>query len=140
MFQPGLQCWQVFRIGNNQRANRFIEAGRVGHEIAQGDGFAVARRNLEIQIAVDVRVEVELALLDQLHHRRPGEQLGNRSGPEESALGIDRFAGRDVGVTVTFRQQHLSILNYDHNCAGHIAPLQGIRCESIEPCFDVGFS
>ena len=103
MFQPRLQRWQIFRIGNNQRANRFIEAGGVGHEIAQGDGFAVARRNLEIQIAVDVCVEVELALLDQLHHRRPGEQLGNGSGPEKSALGIDRFAGRDVGVTITLR-------------------------------------
>ena len=54
--------------------------------------------NLEIEIAVDVGVEVELALLDLLHHRGPGEELRDRAGTEQGARGIDRRALRDVGI------------------------------------------
>ena len=77
--------------------NGFLEAGRMRHDVAHRDRLAVARRNLEIEVGVDVRVEVDLALLDQLHDRGPGEQLGHRAGAEQRGFGRYRRALFDVG-------------------------------------------
>ena len=57
--------------------------------LAQRDRLAVVVGNLEVEIRVDVRVEIQLALLDQLHRRRPGDQLADRTGPEQRAVRID---------------------------------------------------
>ena len=63
-------------ILGDQLLDRFLEPGGVRHDVAHADRLAVrAGRNLEIEVLVDVGVEVDLALLDQLHDRGPGEEL-----------------------------------------------------------------
>jgi hypothetical protein len=48
----------------------------VRHDIAHSNRLAIrAGRNLEIEVLVDVGVEIDLALLHQLHDRGPGEEL-----------------------------------------------------------------
>ena len=54
-------------------------------------GSRIGRRDLEVlQVRVDVGIEIELALLDQLHDRGPGEQLRDRAGAEQRLRRIDR--------------------------------------------------
>ena len=62
------------------------------HEIAHSHRLTVARRNLEIQVLIDVSVEVDLPQLDLLHHGGPGDQFRHRPRPEQRELGIDRRA------------------------------------------------
>ncbi len=74
------------------------ETRRVGHQVAHRDRLAVQRRNLEVEVGVDVGVEVDLARLHLLHDRGPGEQLGDRAGPEQRQVGIDRLGRLEVGI------------------------------------------
>jgi hypothetical protein len=47
----------------------------VNHQIVHRDRPAARRRNLEIEIAIDIGIKVDFARLDLLHHGRPGKQL-----------------------------------------------------------------
>src|SRR6185312_15613264 len=81
---------------------------------------------------VDVAVEIELVLLDQLHHRGPGEQLRDRADPEQRRRGRHRRARFEVGMTVTAREQHLAILHHDDRAAGDVAARQHVRNHAAE--------
>jgi hypothetical protein len=52
-----------------------LEAGGVLHEVAHRDRFSFAPRNLKIEVLIHVSIEIDLALLDELHHRGPSEEL-----------------------------------------------------------------
>ena len=59
-----------------------LEARAMPQQAPQGDGNAALRRwDGEIEICVHVAVEIELALVHELHHGDAGEQLGDRAGP-----------------------------------------------------------
>ena len=76
-------------------------------------GLGLRLGELEVlQIGVHVRIEIELALLDQLHHRGPGEQLRRRAWPEQRLFRIDRNAFLDVRVAVTLREQQSAVLDH----------------------------
>ncbi len=76
-------------------------------------GCGVGRRDLEVlQVGVDVGVEVELALLDELHDRRPGEQLGDRAGPEQRLVRHDRDPLLAVGEAVALGEEQLAVLDH----------------------------
>jgi hypothetical protein len=98
----------------------------VGHGIPQGDGLAEGRRDLEVEVGVDVLVQVELALLDQLHHRGPGEQFGDRAGPKQRAVGIDQLLSFEVGVAIALLEEDLAVLDHHHHSAGDISSLKRV--------------
>ena len=58
---------------DEQFLDGLLETRCVGQNIAQGNGLSESRRNLVVQIIIYVAVEIELALLNKLHHRSPGE-------------------------------------------------------------------
>src|SRR6185437_2628136 len=120
-----------------QVARGVLEPRRVRHQVAQCDRLAEARRDLEIEVAVDVAVQVELVLLDQLHHRGPGEQLRDRADPEQRVCRRDRRAGLQVGIAVAVREQHLAVLHHHDRAAGDIAPRQHVRQQAAEECREI---
>ena len=72
-----LQAAHVLCVLDEQVLTSFFKARGVRHNVPQGDGLSERGWNLEIQVIVHVPVQIELALLDQLHHRGPGKELRN---------------------------------------------------------------
>src|SRR5690606_20509374 len=74
------------------------QAGTVREQQAQGDRLIRERRVAEFpaQVAGDIRIQVELAGLDQAHHANRGHQLGDRGDAHRVARG-DLAAGGDIG-------------------------------------------
>ena len=57
-----------------------FEPRLMGHQAPQRDRHAAIRsRDAEIEIIAHVAIEIELALLDELHHRDSGEKLRDRT-------------------------------------------------------------
>src|SRR5262245_54532463 len=52
-----------------------LETRGVRHQMTQSDCLRISSRNLKVEVLINVAVEVELALLDQLHHGSPGKEL-----------------------------------------------------------------
>ena len=128
------------RIARHQAAHQLLEAAGVRHEVVQRDRLAecVRVRDRKIQVLRDVAVEIELALLDQLHHRRVRHELRDRARAKQRALRVDGPLGRDVGVTVTLLREHLAVLHYDDDAASDIADPHRVGHEAVEPRLDVG--
>jgi hypothetical protein len=136
-----LQVVAEHRLGlavEDELLDHFLEAGRVGHQLPRRHRLAVARRNLEVEIGVDVGVQVDLAGLDLLHHRGPGEQLRDRAGPEQGLVGIDRRMLVAVGVAEAARRQDLAVLDHGDHRAGNVARAQGVGHVAVQPEVDVG--
>ena len=95
----------------------------MGHQLPHGHRLAVVRRHLEVEVLIDVGVEIDLARGDQLHDRRPGEQLRNGARAEQGLVGIDRPPGLDVRKTVAPFEQRLPVLDDDDDDAGDVGPL-----------------
>ena len=133
---PGIfaELHDRFRIIADQMANRFLESGAVGHDVAQRNRLAVIRRNLEVEISIHILVEVEFSGFDLLHHCRPGEQFGNRTGAEHRGFAIDRLFGGEVGIAIAFFNDGLPVVHHDHRTTGNLSALQGIRHEAVQPC------
>ena len=117
-----------------QILQRLLEARRMRHQIAHRDRLAVARRNGEIQILVHVRIEIELALLDQLHHCRPQERLGDRARTKQCGCRIDLFIRRNVGVAIPSGHQNLAVLHHHNDRRRQIVLGQSVGKQAIEPC------
>ncbi len=111
----------------------------VSNEIAHRHRFAEALPGiLKSHVLIDGRVEIELALLDQLHHRRFGEQLADRAGPEQRALGIHGPAFLDIVVAVALLQQDFAVLHDDDDASRDVTSLQFEVQKAIEPGLEVG--
>ena len=109
------------------------------HELPHCHRLTLARRNLEIEVSVDVLIEVDLPLLDLLHYRSPSGQLRNRSGPEQGPLGIDRYPLGDIGVAKPTRIKNLSVLDDNDDCARNVGGAQRVRQIAIEPSVEIRF-
>ena len=136
-----LQVVAQHRLGlavEDQRLGHFLEAGRMGHQLPRGDRLAVEGRDLEVEVLVDVGVEVDLAGLDLLHHGRPGEQLRDRAGTEQSLVGIDRRALVAIGIPEAARRQDLAVLDHRDHRAGDVARAQGVGHVAVQPEIDIG--
>src|SRR3982074_2273384 len=107
------------RLAGNLIARRFIEAGRVRHELTQGDRGAEALRYLEIEVIIDVAVQIEPADLDLLHERDPGEELRDRAELEERPLGGYRTLRLQIGVAITPCQHRSTLGDEDDGAAGN---------------------
>ena len=136
-WQIGPQRSEVLGVADKELLRSFFEPCGVRHDVAQCNRLGISRRNPEIEIIVHVPIQVELALLFELHHGGPGKKLGNRSRAEQGI--IDRY-GRlllDVGVSVPLREKHLSILHDRDHGAGNILSCQLLRHDSIEKGADI---
>ena len=63
-----------------------LEACRMVHQLPHSDGDVPQAANPEIKIVVDVAIEVDVPLLDLLHHGFPCEQLRYRPEPEQGTV------------------------------------------------------
>ena len=109
--EPAAERRDVRRIVADEIPRVFLETRRVRHDVPQRDRLRERRGDLEVEIAIDVGVEIELSLLHELHHGRPGEQLARGPDAKERALGIDRPASGDVGVAVALREQKRAVFH-----------------------------
>ena len=66
----------------------------------EGDRLWIGIRDAKIEIGVDIRVQVQLALLDELHHRRPGKGLADGTNPKDGLFRIDGNSILDIGVAI----------------------------------------
>jgi hypothetical protein len=77
---------------------RLRDPGRVGEEVPDARGPEATPRGEQpvgVEVVVRGRVEVDDALLVELHHGDRREGLGDRADPEHRVF-IDRRAGRDL--------------------------------------------
>ncbi len=75
--QPLAWGHQVIGTQRKELEKPVFETRRMGQQVPEGDRLWIGIRDTKVEIGVDIRVQVQLALLDELHHRRPGEQLGD---------------------------------------------------------------
>ena len=140
---PLLQQFVIWRDGiaivTDQPFDLLFEARGVGHQLAHRHRFAIALGNREIEILVHVRVQIDAPLFDLLHHRSPGHQFGNRSGPEQRAIGIDRGPALHIREAETPLGQDVPILDHDDHRARDIAIAQRVGHEAVEPGIEIGF-
>ncbi len=82
--------------------------------MCRGHGLWIGIGNLEIgQVPVDVGIQIEVPPFGYLHHRGPGEQLGDRAGPECGLGGVNRGLVCQVCEAISFGQKHLAVLHHD---------------------------
>ena len=87
-----------------------LEARGMRQDVAQRYRFVEGLGDLEVlEIGVDVGIEVELALLDELHDRNPGKELGHGARPEQRLGHVDRNLFRDILVAVTLREDEFAV-------------------------------
>ena len=92
----------------------------MAQQVAQGDRLGVGGGNGKVQIFIDIAVQRKLALFDELHDRRPGEQLGDRANTKQSVFGVHRYLRVQVGVAVALGQQQTAILDNRHHRSGDV--------------------
>ena len=109
------------------------------HDVAQRDRLAVAVGHVEIDVFVDVGIQIELALLDELHHRRPRDKFRHRTRAEQREFRIDRFLRGDIGVAEAALGQDLSVLDDGDHGACEIAHAEREWHVAVEPGVDVVF-
>jgi hypothetical protein len=89
------------------------------------------------QVLVDVGVEVELALLYQLHHRGRGEHLRHRVDVERRAFGDDRALVFRVGDAVPLREGLPSVRHHRDGGTWHPKLLELPRDLLVHELFHV---
>src|SRR3546814_6768678 len=92
------------------------------HQVPHRERLAAIGRDLEIEVAIDVRIEVDPAALDLLHDCGPGEQLRDRRDPKEVPVGIDRHALLGVRIAIALGEQDLAVLRSEE----HTSELQSL--------------
>ena len=83
-------------------------------------GCGIGIWDAKVEIGVDIRVQVQLSLLDELHHRRPGEQLADGANSKDRLFGVDRDALLEVGVAVAFGKEQLAVFDDGYGCTGDV--------------------
>src|SRR5262245_20453600 len=107
----------------------------MGHQVNQRDRLRVRRREFEVEIGVDVRVHIQLALLDEVHHRRPGKRLADGARVKDRRVRVDGYSVLQVSVTVAVCKKELAVLHNRDRCAWNVIRLD-LRCQEIS---DEGF-
>jgi hypothetical protein len=117
--------------------DRFFEAGGVRQDSTQRDWLRKIARDFEVEVFPHVLVQVELSLLDQLHHRGRGEQFRNGTGPEESLFRDNWFSLLEIGKPVTLGEKNLAVFDDRHHGAGHVAILDLRIDQAVEEWFQI---
>src|ERR1700733_5714368 len=109
----------------------------MSHQIPQRYRLRIRSGNFYVEIIIDIAIQVQLALLDQLHDRSPREQFGDRPRPEESPVGSDRCFLRNIGVAISLLEKYVSILHYNNDCACNVLLLQLEWQDAIRECSEI---
>jgi hypothetical protein len=105
----------------------------MGQQVCERNRRWIAVWNLETgEIGVDVCVEVNPALLVQLHDCRRDQELGDRPHSKECAVGIERDLHCQVGVSVSSAKEDVSTLHDGNGSArdsqsGHLGSEEFVR-------------
>ena len=110
----------------------------MGHDVAQRGGLAKCWRNLEVEILVYVRVQIQLALLNLLHHRRPSERLRDGAWAEKRILRRHWRFLLGIGVAVAFLEENFSIFHDSDDGAGDVGLLNLLRHQPVEKRGKIG--
>ncbi len=129
---------RILGVEIDDALGRLFEPAGVRHQLAHRHRAAVARRDLEVEIAVDVGVEVDLARLDLLHDRGPGEQLRHRARAEQRLLRIDRCSLVAIGVPEAAGRHDLPVGHHRDDGAGNVAAAQREGQVAVQPAVEIG--
>jgi hypothetical protein len=117
----------------------FLETGAVRQKTAERDGNAACRRrNGEVDIAVDVAIEIELACVHELHHRDAGEKLRDRSRPHQRRVSGEWLPGVDVRETIAFGEDRTIGLHHDDDRARALVLVDPLRHQRVDHVGDIG--
>ena len=100
-------------------------------------GLPSREGNLKIEILIHITVEIDLALLDELHHGSPRDELRHRPRTEQSQFRVDRRALLDVRVAIAARRRDLSVLDDGSDRTRDVTGVQGIREIAVEPAVQI---
>jgi hypothetical protein len=92
---------QVSRGSGVRPEVMLLEARGMREQMGEGDGLRVGRRDLKVQIVIDIRVQDELALRDELHDSGPGDNLGDSPLSGAGVPSIGDAVGVDAGLWCT---------------------------------------
>src|SRR5215204_3081870 len=123
------------RAGRQHPDVAVLEARRARHKVPERDRLRVGVRDAEVQVGVHVGVELELTLFDELHHRRPCEQLGVRPDVKEAAIGCDRHPLLNVGPAVAFGKEGPPVTHDRHRRTRDAALFQLLGDQFVEERF-----
>ena len=119
--------WRAHRGSHAEVA--VIEACRVGQKVRERDRLGEVATDAEGgQVGVDVGVEVERALLDELHDSGCRHKLRDRGDAEAGDVGIDGRPRAQVGVAIAGLVRDLAILDDDDGSSGNL-PSRDKRAE-----------
>ena len=129
---------QVGSVRDGDAEITIFKPGSMSEQVGERNRLRVGRRDLEApEIGVHVGMQVERALLDELHHGGPGDQLAERADAEERLLGIHRRAPRNVGVAIAFGKEQGAVLHHRHSRAGDLVALQLCADHAIQEALKV---
>ncbi len=86
------------------------------------------------QVRVDVGIEVDLSLLHELHHGRPGEEFRGRSDAEECCIRHNGRPVREIVISVSFSDDKPAVLHDCDGRPGNVVLGKGCRHDLIEEC------
>ncbi len=91
------------------------------------------------EVLVDVGLQVELPLVHELHHRRPREQLRDRSDTEECPLRIHLLPGGAVGHAVALGEEDPPLGDHGHRHARDVVRLLLRGDHPVEEGLELGW-
>jgi hypothetical protein len=113
----------------------------VGEQVRQGHGLGVGCRDLKgVQVAVDIGVQIQQSPLDELHHRGPGDELGDGAGAEQGLLRRHRLVARKIRLSEAPKIDGLVPLHEYHGGARDAVECQLAPQQPVEECTDLARS
>ena len=133
--QTGVQDLLQGALGNAV-APVGTQGGGVAHQVAQGDRHIgiVEVLHLVAQIIANAGIQVQQAILHQLHHMDARHQLGHRGQAEIGVL-ADPFAGFLIGIAVMIFVHDIAILGHIHGGACGFQLLERLGHARIQRAF-----
>ena len=131
LFQIDFLRLQPLGIQGKDVLETLLKAAAVIHQIQQRDGLAAGRGDFEIQVVIDIAIQIELALLHQLHDRGPRKQLGRGADPGQDLLGVHGNLAGHIGVAVAGLEKDFAVFDDDDHGPGDIAVLEPVAHQPI---------
>ncbi len=133
LLEISFRCLQAVWIQGDDVLQPLLEAAPVVHQVKEGDRLATRGRDFEVQVVIDIALQVEFALLDQLHDCRPGEEFGRRADPGHAPLRVHGDLLLDIRIAVARLEEDASVLHDRDDGPRNVAVLQPICQKAVEP-------
>ncbi len=108
------------------------------HDVPERDRLRERGGDLEIEVAIDVAVEIELPLFRELHDGGPGKELARGPDAKEGSFGIDRTASSDVGIAVALGEERRTVLHHRHGRARDVLVAEVRQHDPVEERLELG--